>query len=1119
VNVTPEDYTSQPDGEDALNRVLADFLDALGKGSVDLAGWQLRYPAFALELNELFVARQAVGKAYGVDAVKPDGERSLSPTHDTDAIHKPVPATESKPSAPIPVLIGDCELLEELGQGGMGRVYRAWQRKPGRFVALKVFRPGIPIQEADRLRFRTEAEAAGRLDHPNIVPVYEVGEHERQPYLVMRYIAGGPLSGHLQRFRGDSRATAGLVVELARALDHAHQHGVLHRDLKPGNVLLEWRHGADGAPIPHITDFGLARLLDQESGITKTGELLGTPSYMAPEQAGGQSAAITTATDVYGLGAIFYAMLTGRPPFAGSAVLDTLELVKGREPDPPRLLNACVERDLETICLKCLSKDPRRRYGSALALAEDLENWLSNRPITARPVSHRERLIKWVRRHPAALAFASVASMAIVASLVASMWHSHVLGVALAESDHLRREGLEREANLRDFLYVADMRLAKEAWDSGDLPHLAELLEHHRPTLETDRRGFEWHWLNWCLGSRTATLNAHDGGLLCASVSPDDRYLVTGDRKGAVKVWSLANRQLVTNLVGHSNEVHRAIFSPDSSVLATCSSDGSVRLWDVPAWKQRECLFGHKGTVTSIAFSPEGKLLASVGRDFQVILRELPSGRPARAWAAHRSVIQDVHFISEDSLVTLSSDRVAKFWKVSDGSEQTHCRYDFDPLCLAHDTETKMLATAGYGNHVAVCSDRPNGERTFDFPVGWTARALAYSPDGGQLAAVCDSGMLRLWQMAPGGRAPRWWRTIHRGAGNGRAATFARHGSLLLTGGEEDGTVDFWDPVRLSGWKVIPSIPSAVRNIAVLADGRPVSVHSGQICLWDPEACRIDRNLPLQGGAHITAFSPCGLFVATARWNQSDPTCRLWQMNPWRELVSLDHGAGISALAFSPDGRLLATAGENDCIRIWDIPSGTLRSSIASGFSSILSVAFAPGGRSLVVAGRARNVFAELWELQGNKPLARFTDGRPLPDPAESNFTPVLPEEYKRGAIVLAISSDGSLLAAGCRDGIIRLWDIATGEPRNSLSAHTGPLLHLAFAQDGRTIASIGDDHVLKLWHTKTGQRLFNMDYQNYTLAGLAFSRDGRLLVAAAVPTDNSDTHRLVMWRAEPEER
>jgi hypothetical protein len=430
--------------QDPLNGVLADLLDALGRGEpVDLAAWQSRYPCFAAEIADLLAAHQDIGAALRAKCLPVNTENTVC-SH----------------AARVLGSLGDYELLEELGQGGMGRVYKAWQRSLGRIVALKVLRAAAPVTDAGRVRLRTEAEAAARLDHPNIVPVYEVGEHGGQPYISARYVEGGALSRHLSRFRDEPRKVAGLVAVLARAVQHAHQRGVLHRDLKPGNVLLEWSSGPTEMPVPYLADFGLARLLDQDSALTQTGELVGTPSYMVPEQASGGGAAITTATDVHGLGAILYALLTGRPPFTGATVLATLESVKACDPESPRRLNPKGDGDLEVICLACLAKDPYRRYASALALAEDLENWLAYRPIAARPATAGERLAKWVRRRPARAAFAFLSVSVILAALAASQWHAHVIGAALADSDQLRQRGLTREAHLRDFLYVADMRQA-----------------------------------------------------------------------------------------------------------------------------------------------------------------------------------------------------------------------------------------------------------------------------------------------------------------------------------------------------------------------------------------------------------------------------------------------------------------------------------------------------------------------------------------------------------------------------------------------------------------------------------------------------------------------------------
>jgi serine/threonine-protein kinase len=290
--------------------------------------------------------------------------------------------------------LGDYELLEEVGRGGQGVVFRARQKSLNRTVALKVIRLGQWASKVHVKRFRLEAEAAARLEHPGIVPIHDVGERDGSCYFSMKFIEGGQLDEIVRREPMPIRQAAELIAKVACSVHYAHEHGILHRDIKPGNILL------DAKGEPHLTDFGLARLVESDSSVTHTLDVLGTPSYMAPEQAVGNNAAVSSTTDVYGLGAVLYQLLTGQPPFAGGATYETIKLLLDTEPRQPRLLNPKIDRDLSTICLKCLEKDPKRRYASALALAEDLEHWLKHEPIQARRTGMFARGKKWVRRNP-----------------------------------------------------------------------------------------------------------------------------------------------------------------------------------------------------------------------------------------------------------------------------------------------------------------------------------------------------------------------------------------------------------------------------------------------------------------------------------------------------------------------------------------------------------------------------------------------------------------------------------------------------------------------------------------------------------------------------------------------
>src|SRR5438477_2969017 len=306
--------------------------------------------------------------------------------------------------------LGDYELLDEIGRGGQGVVFRARQKSLSRTVALKIISLGQWASKAHLKRFRREAEAAASLDHPGIVPIYEVGERDGQCYFSMKFIEAGQLDEVIKREPMPIRRAVDLIAKVARTVHYAHEHGILHRDIKPGNILL------DGKGEPHLTDFGLARLVETESTVTRTMEVLGTPSYMAPEQAVGNNARISSATDVYGVGAVLYQLLTGQPPFAGGTTYETIRLLLDTEPRQPRLLNPKVDRDLATICLMCLEKDPQRRYSSALALAEDLDRWLRHKPIQARRTGVFVRSKKWIKRNPA-LAFAAASAAALLMTL------------------------------------------------------------------------------------------------------------------------------------------------------------------------------------------------------------------------------------------------------------------------------------------------------------------------------------------------------------------------------------------------------------------------------------------------------------------------------------------------------------------------------------------------------------------------------------------------------------------------------------------------------------------------------------------------------------------------------
>jgi serine/threonine-protein kinase len=430
----PEAHDDMAARDERLCEIIGAYYAASEDGrEPDRAGWLSRYPEFAADLAEFFAEQDRLHRLAGplrpvAQAASLDGARWSAPTEaqddrvnnraELDEETLPLESPLDLPSKARLRYFGDYEIIEEIARGGMGVVYRARQRSLNRPVALKMILAGTLASEADVLRFRAEAEAAANLDHLHIVPIYEVGQHGGHHYFSMKLIEGGSLAEHLGRYVADPQAAARLVADVARAVHHAHRRGILHRDLKPSNVLL------DAAGVPHVVDFGLARRVEGGSELTRSDAIVGSPPYISPEQTSGRKGAITTASDVYGLGAILYATLTGRPPFRGDSVLETIERVRDEAPESPRKLNDRVDRDLETVCLKCLEKDPSQRYESARELAEDLERWLHGEPIAARPSGFLHRVSLWSRR-PARVRDAGMLGM--IVGLMFTIWASSAL--------------------------------------------------------------------------------------------------------------------------------------------------------------------------------------------------------------------------------------------------------------------------------------------------------------------------------------------------------------------------------------------------------------------------------------------------------------------------------------------------------------------------------------------------------------------------------------------------------------------------------------------------------------------------------------------------------------------
>src|SRR5438128_225453 len=675
--------------------------------------------------------------------------------------------TEAKGASSLD--FGDYELLSEMGRGGQGVVYRARQKSLNRMVALKCIPIGQFTTPARLRRFRFEAEAAARLDHPGIVPVFEVGERDGFCFYSMKLMEGGRLDQALGSRPMPPRQAAELLVSISRTVHYAHQRGILHRDLKPANILL------DSAGRPHLTDFGLARLIEQDSTLTRTVGILGTPSYMAPEQALGGRAAegfsveeepgeqdrphrgdalvapgterhpkerfeVTTAADVYGLGAVLYHLLTAAPPFAGGTTFETVRLVLETEPRSPSSLNRAVDRDLETICLKCLEKDPRRRYGSAEALAEELERWLRREPILARPVGQAEQVWRWCRRKPALAALSAAVGLLLF-----------VLGVgAPVAAFRIDRERQLAEAQA----YASDMNLVQEAWEKGNLRRSQALLGSYLPRPgHRDLRGFEWRYL-WSLCQDESRLSfTNFPAVVRAALSPDGRFLAAISGPTLKLLDYTTGRELKTlNLPIPNQEFSALVFSPtDTNVLAT-TSERTLLLWNLANGEITTSItLSNRGD--ALAFSPDGKQLAVVG-GFDLSLELWNLETRSQVWQR-----------KGDSWIT------------------------GDIRAVAFTSDGQSLVSSGGAGGNPLLWDIASGVAS-PFPLahkGWV-QACEFSADGGTLVTGATDGKVIVWDGS--GRKARG-RIVHPG-GQISALRLSRDGRFLLTG-SGDATVRLWE--------------------------------------------------------------------------------------------------------------------------------------------------------------------------------------------------------------------------------------------------------------------------------------------------------------------------------------
>ncbi|OAI42237.1 hypothetical protein AYO40_01895 [Planctomycetaceae bacterium SCGC AG-212-D15] len=1050
-----------------------------------------------------------------------------------------VDAAELKPPE-----IEGYHIHEILGRGGMGVVYRAEQIGLNRTVALKMILAGPHASPRDHARFRQEAEAAARLHHPNIVQVFDVGESEGRPYFALEYVAGGSLAKHL---RGDPQAvrpTVWLVEQLAEAVDYAHRHGVVHRDLKPANILIADFGAADSrtgdaglalsdsqlqaafrnTAIPKITDFGLAKRLGEKEGGTLTGEVLGTPSYMAPEQASGKGQGVGRAADVYALGAILYEMLTGRPPFKGAAPIDTVIQVLHEEPVRPTSLRPDLPRDLETICLKCLEKEPRKRYARASDLADDLHRFRQGKPILARPVGVLERGVKWARRRP--LSAALVGGIILVTTLgfagVVWQWHEATLArdVALQEKRQKELQTLVAENALREAeaargkeadarerarasLYFSRIARSQLQWRVNDLAGALHTLDSCRPLVTPiDRRGWEWFYLNGLFHSELVGL-AHprsgDAGSVAFRADGERIAAILGDAghesqaRADVRIWSARDGSLVRSL-RLPGTWQRLAYRADGQEIALASADGFLRVIDAETGEDRFRRRVHSGAILGIAYSPNGKALVTASWDRTAEVCDARTGEVKQTLRGHTDRVQAALFHPDGKRVaTAGWDGAVKVWDIETGEQTGEFLGHKGPVyCVAFSPDGKLLASAGSNGNLKIWELAAG--RTIQSLTGHAGSVLDlhFSPDGRYLAYGGGDGTVRVWDVESGIEG-----VLFRGhAAPVESVRFSPDGQRLVSSSPGDGTVKVWDYTRHPRFATFAHARSDIEAISFHPGANDLLTFTvaGRLQRWDAVTGVLLDEHDVQmgeGPPMLATFDPSGRRLAF-RSRENPRSVIVWDTSWCRAVYQLEgHAASIACLRFSSDGRRLVTCanetrpkGAGCEIKVWDMADGQRIGSLDRE-GGIAAAVFDPEARLVALAKKGGDV--TVIDLTTQALLHRVS-------------------AHVGDTAAVAFSPDGKLLAsAGLDDRTVKIWTVAAlgGGNVRPLRTSAPPMIgDLAFAPDGRRLAAVSRD-LVQVWDSATGQDVLTLrgapqrHWDPPFNPRLAFSADGNRLAAS----------------------
>jgi eukaryotic-like serine/threonine-protein kinase len=1162
--------------------------------------------ALRQRVEALLAAHAGAGRFLEPDADAPSEGPTHLPSGATAAFDaEPQPPTDlltgashSDPSGDTPatdkvaepaintVIAGRYTLVQVIGQGGMGSVFLAEQTEPvKRQVALKLIKAGMD-SKAVLARFDAERQALALMDHPNIARVFDGGTTAAgQPFFVMELVNGVPLTDYCDQKRLPVRARLELFVQVCQAVQHAHQKGIIHRDLKPGNVLVT---EVDGRPTPKVIDFGVAKATEirlTDLSYADTGAIVGTPAYMSPEQADPSSMDIDTRTDVYALGVMLYELLVGSPPldarqFKRGAMLEMLRMV--REVDPPRpstklsaaddLPNIAANRDIEParlakslrgeldwVVMKALEKDRTRRYDTANAFAHDLQRYLADEVVEARPPSAGYRLKKFVRRHKGQVIAVSLVLLALVGGIVGTTLglfearrqeaearkqekiaraetaekekarqaealrvkeRDDALGkrdAALGEAKKFNGDLNKANDHLNHRLGVSAMVLANAAYDNRDFKLVAERLDH----VPVEQRGWEWHYLKRQLHGSIFTLYGHRCAVTSVAFSPDGTRIVTGAGNQNVpfeaKVWDARTGMHLFDLKGLAPSVRgwgnipdvSVAFSADSKRIVTAGGDKTARVYDALAGALQLELKEHAGDVSCAAFSPDGTQIATAFRAGSAAIVKLWDARTGKAlldWKAHRYYVTRLAFSPDGTrILTGGSDRAVKVWDAQTGE--------------------LVLEVKGMMN-----SDESSG--------------LAFSPDGKRIVAGREDDTARVIDARTGGLLlelkgrPRVSHAISSTSTGVLTAAFSPDGARIATGGTTGGfgtgEASVWDARTGAELLELKGLTSFVMSVAFSPDGERIITGGadGTAKVWDARTGTPRLELEgIKGSIACASFSPDGMWMVTGG---GDGTTKLWDARTGIPKFALKGLEGrVNSVAVSSDGTRIVTGGgklqEPGQARmfgegtidigggkpeppvpgkatVWDTRTGLALVELVGLKEPVNSVAFSPSGTHIVTAG------ARWWNSGGTElKVWDATTGTVLFDLSQKDQRATHAGE--RGGSV-AFSRDGRRFVTGGMHNVnslgteLKVWDATTAAVKVEMKENKSPVLSVAFSPDGTRIATGNYSKTATIWDAETGTALLELKGHTGNVNSVGFSPDGKRIVTG------SDDRTVRVWDA-----